>query len=129
MDVIICSHLKGLKEEYKMKKLKHLQKKELRFRQSYMSVSSLEDARLESKFRTNMLDNRANMGKKYQGKSCPHCPAGRQNGEIETTLHWFECEAYLPLRQGADPEMVLEDRVKFLRRVLLLRPELEKHLP
>ena len=127
-EAILNSHLKCLKEEYKMDKLKHLQTSEIRYRQKYMSMSSLEDARLEFRYRTNMLDNRANMGKKYPGKACPYCPAGRQQGVIETSLHWFVCEAFLPLRQGADPELVLEDRVKFLRRVQILRPELEKCL-
>ena len=57
-------------------------------------------------------------------------------GDITLQVHHLVTEYWQTLdsipnaiRQGADPEMVLEDRVNFLRRVLLLRPELEKHLP
>ena len=82
-------------------KLKHITKM-----QSYMKMSSLEDARLEFRYRVGMLDNRANMGKRYKYKHCPHCPAGRQNGDVETSQHWFVCEAYEKFRRGVDPEMV-----------------------
>ena len=68
------------------------------------------------------------MGNKYPSKACPHCPAGRQQGEVETSHHWFLCEAYSEFRRGVDPEMNLQDRVVYLRRVQLLRAELEKNL-
>ena len=93
-----------------------------------MKMASLEDARVEFRYRVNMLDNRANMSNKYSSKACPHCPAGRQQGMVETSLHWLSCDAYFQFRNGADPEMNLQDRVLYLRRVQLLRTELEKNL-
>ena len=64
-EAILISHMTFLKEEYKMEKLKHLQNADIRFRQEYMKLNSLEYAPIEFKYRTNMLNNRANMGKKY----------------------------------------------------------------
>jgi hypothetical protein len=78
--------------------------------------------------RTGMLDCRANMGRRYSGKTCPHCQAGREDGEIESSLHWLSCEAYSELRAGMDPELNLDHRVVYLRRVQLHRMELEKEL-
>ena len=125
-EAILMSHLKVLKEEYKMQKLKHLQNTDIRYRQDYMKMSSLEYARIEFKYRTNMLDNRANMGKKYSEKFCPHCPEGRLELVLESSQHWFKCSAYESLRRGLDPELVIEDRVKFIQRVQQVRSELEK---
>ena len=127
-DAIQLSHLQVLKKEYDMKKLKHLQHTDIRFIKKYMNIASLEYARIEFKYRTNMLDNRANMGKKYSEKNCVHCPEGRLEGIIETSQHWFECPVYEPLRRGQDPELVLEDKVKFILRVQKLRAELEKNI-
>ena len=109
-----------------MKKLKHLQNTDLRYMQGYMKLASLEDSRIEFRFRVGMLDNRANMGKKYQSKECPHCILGREQGVEESSQHWLECEAYSEFRRGVDPATVLKDRVVYLRRVQLLRNELEK---
>ena len=125
-EAMLYSNIKVLKEEYGMKKLQHMQNSDLRRMSDYMKMASLEDARLEFRFRVGMLDNRANMGKKYQFKNCPHCPAGRQDMVVETSLHWLECDAYKELRWGIDPEFNLKDRVIYLRRVQLLRAELEK---
>ena len=50
----------------------------------------------------------------------------RQEGVIENSQHWLECSAYKVLRVGVDPENVLEDRVRYIRRVQLLREQLEK---
>ena len=125
-EAMIFSNLKVLKEEYGMEKLKHLKNSDMRKMREYMKMASLEDARLEFRFRVGMLDNRANMGKKYQSKSCPHCPAGRQDMVVETSHHWLECDAYEEFRRGIDPELNLKDRVIYLRRVQLLRAELEK---
>ena len=72
-----------------------------------------------------MLNNRANMGIKYSCKNCPHCPAGRQEGKVESNQHWMECSAYEALSKGLNPELVLEDR---LRRVPMLTKEMEKDL-
>ena len=59
-------------------------------------------------------------------KACPHCPDGRETGEEESGVHWLTCQAYSQGRQGLDPEYNLEDRIVFLRRVQLIRTELEK---
>ena len=125
-EAIMISHLKTLKEEYSMEKLKHLKNTDIRYMQKYMTQASLENARLEFRYRTRMLDNRADMGKRYSFKYCPHCPAGRQDGVVENSQHWLECSAYRALRVGVDPENVLEDRVRYIRRVQLLREQLEK---
>ena len=66
----------------------------------------------------------ANMGRKCSGKACPHCPAGRQEGVEESSQHWLECQAYLELRRGLDPEGLLEDRALHLRSVQTLRTKL-----
>ena len=107
-----------------MKKLKYLQNTELRYMQEHMKLTL--DSRLEFRYRVGMLDNRANMGKKYKSKECPHCILGREQGVEESSQHWLECEAYSELRRGLDPETILRDRVLYLRRVQLLRIELEK---
>ena len=126
LEAIMYSHLKTLKEEYSMEKLKHLKETDIRYMQKYMSQVSLENARLAFRYRTRMLDTRADMGKRYSFKYCPHCPAGLQEGEIENSQHWLVCSAYSKFRVGADPENVLEDRITYIRRVQLLREQLEK---
>ena len=75
-----------------------------------------------------MLDNRGCMGKKYASKSCPHCPEGREEGVEETSLHWLTCQAYIGLRHGMDPELVLKDRIVYIRRVQELRKTLESRI-
>ena len=125
---MMYSHLKVLKEQYSMEKLKHLKNTELRYMQTYMSQVSLENARLEFRYRVRMLDTRADMGKRYSCKFCPHCSAGRQDGVIENSQHWLECSAYREFRKGVDPENVLEDRLKYIRRVQMLREHLETAL-
>ena len=96
--------------------------------QGYMKMLFLEDARLEFCHRVGMLDNRANMGKRCKFKNCPHCPAGRDEGVVESSQHWKQCEAYKELRRGLDPEASLSDRIKYLTSVQILRIELEKHV-
>ena len=97
---MVIRNLKVLKEEYKMEKLKHLQKDDLRNMQKYMERASLEDSRLEFRYRKRMPNNRANMGRSYSSKICPHCPAGRQEEVVESNQHWMECSAYEALRMG-----------------------------
>ena len=36
------------------------------------------------------------------------------------------CDAYSQIRQGLDPELVNTDRLRFLRKVQLVRAELER---
>ena len=128
LENIKLSSLKKLKLEMEgLTKLESIKNKDLRKPQIYMNRVSLEDSRLEFRWRTGMLDNRGCMGKKYSSKACPHCEVGRQEGVEETSLHWLSCEAYRELRHGLDPELVIEDRLKYLRRVQELRKELEKN--
>ena len=108
--------------------MKHLKEDNIRYMQRYMTMASLENARLEFRYRVGMLDNRANMGKKYRSKACPHCTAGQLEKVEEFSQHWLECQAYVELRRGLDPENSLEDRVLYLRRVQILRTELVKNL-
>ena len=127
-EAALYSHLKVLKEEYSMEKLKHLKDDDIRYMQGYMKMASLEDARLEFRYRVGMLDNRANMGKRYKFKHCPHCPAGLEEKVVESSQHWMECEAYKELRLGLDPERNLPDGIKYIRSVQALRIELEKYV-
>ena len=123
------SNAKELKEQMKgLSKLDHMMNEDLRFCQDYIRTKSLEDARLEFRWQTGMLDNRANMGRRYSGKTCPHCEDGREDGAIESSRHWLTCEAYSELRAGLDPELNVDHRVVFLRRVQLHRMQLEKDL-
>ena len=71
VEAMLYNHLKILKEEYKMKKLEHLRKEDMRYMQKYMTMTSLENAREEFRYRVGMLENRANMGRKCSGKACP----------------------------------------------------------
>jgi hypothetical protein len=128
-EAMLASSAKVLKEQMAgLKKLELIKQEDFRTRQSYMLGQSLEDAQLEFRWRTGMLDCRANMGRRYSGKTCPHCPAGREDGAIETSHHWLSCEAYWELRAGLDPELNLDHRVVYLRRVQLHRIELKKEL-
>ena len=129
VDHIRVSNLKKLKKDMEgLGKLERIIKEDLRKPQKYMELVSLEDARLEFRWRTNMLDTRASMGKRYSSKECPHCREGREEGVEESGTHWLSCLAYEKLRQGLDPELVLGDRVIYLRRVQQMRKELEKML-
>ena len=126
---IKLSNLKQLKLDMDgMSKLEIMKTKDLREPQEYMKMVSLENSRLEFRWRTNMMDNRGSMSKKYNSKACPHCEEGRQEGVEETNLHWLTCLAYKELRHGLDPELEIKDRLIYLRRVQELRKELEKTL-
>ena len=59
---------------------------------------------------------------------CPHCIDGRESGTLESPAHLMECQAYVGLRQGINPELVLSDRPGYLRRAILKRKELEAKL-
>ena len=53
---------------------------------------------------------------------CPHCPEGSQpGGSLETSEHLMECSVYADLREGSNPELVLEDRSSYLRKVIQRR--------
>ena len=126
LEQIKLSSLKKVKEDMEgLTKLESIKNEDLRQPQKYMRSVSLEDSRLEFRWRTGMLDNRGCMGKRYRSKACPHCPAGRVEGQEETSAHWLSCQAYEGLRIGLDPEGQLEDRVKYIRRVQEMRKLLE----
>ena len=129
MAQIKLSSLKQVKEDMQgLVKLSMVKNEDLRKPQTYMKNVSLEDARLEFRYRTGMLDNRGCIGKRYVSKACPHCPAGREEGVEETSLHWLSCQAYEGLRHGLDPEGRLQDRILYLRRVQQLRKVLEARI-
>ena len=78
-----------------------------------------------------MLETRMNMKGMYEKDKyqCPHCYEGRQpEGSLETSDHLMVCSAYLDLRQGINPELVLEDRASYLRKVIKRRTLLEQQL-
>ena len=122
------SNLKKLKNDMEgLSKMEEMKKEDLRKAQKYMSMVSLEDARLEFRWRTGMLDNRGCMRNKYSSKECPHCLEGREQGVEETSLHWIYCSAYKELRHGLDPLLVQGDRLVYLRRVQAMRKILENN--
>ena len=123
------SNARELKQQMTgLSKLEHMMNEDLRVSQDYIRTKSLEDARLEFRWQTGMLDNRGNMGRRYSSKTCPHCEDGREDGAIESSRHWLTCDAYTELRVGLDPEFNVDHRVVFLRRVQLHRMQLEKDL-
>ena len=129
MEYIKLSSVRKLKEDMQgLSKLNTIKNEDLRRPQKYMEMPSLEDSRLEFRWRTGMLDNRGCMGNRYTSKACPHCPEGRQEGVEETSAHWLTCKAYEELRHGMDPELVLKDRIIYLRRVQQLRKVLEARI-
>ena len=74
MDAMVTLSTEELKKEMTgLSKLEFMKNEDLRTRQTYISALSLEDARLEFRWQTGILDNRANMGRRYSGKTCPHC--------------------------------------------------------
>ena len=78
-----------------------------------------------------MVDTTTTMKGKYVKNqyNCPHYVKGREEGALETPDHMLStCEAYSDLREGLNPEAVLEDRATFLRGAIKRRKELEKRL-
>ena len=45
---------------------------------------------------------------------------------LENNQHWMKCSAYEELRRGMDPELVLKDTLIYLRKIQMLREEMEK---
>ena len=54
------------------------------------------------------------------------CRQGKEQGTEESPAHWLDCEAYTDLRVGLDPEYEVEDRAKYLGKVIERRERLEK---
>ena len=50
------------------------------------------------------------------------------NNHLDYVNNWLECSSYRDLRQGVDPELVLKDRCKFIRKVIDKRKKLEDEL-
>ena len=67
MDAIVAKSTDELKEE--MTGLELMKTEDLRTIQDYIFSLSLEDAMVEFRWRTGMLNNRANMGQCYSGKT------------------------------------------------------------
>ena len=71
-----------------------------------------------------MIDTRLNLKGRYEKDKyeCPYCHEGRQpDGSLETSDHLMVCSAYGDLREGINPEVVLEDRAPYLRKVIIRR--------
>ena len=123
------SVVKGEMQSEKYKKLDKIKYTDCRYMQPYMREKSLEDSRLEFLWQTNMLDTRTTMPGRYgRKKTCPHCPAGQEEGQEESPDHLLVCQAYSSLREGMDPELVRRDRVVYLRQVIKVRKDLESKL-
>ena len=85
-------HLKKVKEEMKpYSKMEKLIHKDCTKMEEYMTEKSLEDARLEFKWQTGMLDSRAKKKAKYKNSHfpvcCPHCPKGRSVDAPKSPAH------------------------------------------
>ena len=95
-----------------------------------MYKKSLADSCLEIVWQMDMIETKATMKGKYpkNQSSCPHCSKGRSVGAIELPSNLLVCSAYVNLRQGLDAEMVASDRATYLRRVIIMRKELEQEL-
>ena len=131
-EAVVLHHLKEIKEEMKpLSKMDKIRNQDTRQMQSYMKQKSLENSRLEFIWETNMIDTRCNMKGKYKKDQyqCPHCWAGNQpGGSLESSDHLMVCSAYADLREGLNPELVIEDRSTYLRKVIQRRMLLEQQL-
>ena len=131
-EAMVNHHLKEIRKEMEpLSKMTKIKVTDTRQMQPYMKQKSLQNSRTEFLWETNMLDTRMNMKGKYKKDEyqCPHCLEGRQpGGSLETSDHLLVCSAYTDLREGKDPELVLEDRASYLRQVVLRRSKLEKQL-
>jgi hypothetical protein len=126
-DALRVHHLKEIRMEMEpLKKMDDIKNKDTRYMQEYMQQKSLENSRTEFLWETHMMDNRCNMKGKYKkGKyQCPHC----KEGSLETSGHLLVCLAYADLREELDPELRLEDRASYLRKVVIRRTLLEQQL-
>ena len=121
--------MKIAKEQMKhLDKCKMIRNLDFRVVQPYMMKKSLQQSRVEFLWRTMMIDTRTTMKSKYKKDkySCPHCDEGREKGELETPEHLLNsCSAYSYLREGINPELIIEDRAQFLIRAIGRRKELE----
>ena len=96
-------HLKKVKEEMNHhSKMEKLMNQDCTRMEEYMKQKSLDDARLEFKWHTGMLDSRSTMKAKYKNSQypvcCPHCPKVRFVGVPESPSHLLVCSACRSLR-------------------------------
>ena len=131
-EAVVLHHLKEIKEEMEpLSKMAKIRTQDTRKMQLYMKQKSLENSRMEFIWETNMIDTRCNMKGKYKKDQyqCPHCWEGSQpGGSLETSSHLMVCSAYADLREGLNPEVVVEDRSTYLRKVIKRRILLEQQL-
>ena len=128
-EAISLHHLITIKKEMEGKrKCDQIYKRDIRKMQEFMLDKSLENARMEVLWLTDMLDTRSTMKGRYRQYACPHCCEGRDLGTLETPQHLMHCQAYLQLRQGLNPEEDFVDRSSYLRKVIAKRKELELEL-
>ena len=115
-EALINHHLIEFREEMEpLRKMENIKKADTRKMQLYMKQKSLENSRLEFLWETDMLETRCNMKGMYKKDQyqCPHCWEGSQpGGSLETSSHLLVCTAYADLREGLNPDAVLEDRAK-----------------
>ena len=114
-----------------LEKCKWIRDRDCRFVRPYMFKKSLLQSRMEFLWDTDMIDTRTTMKCKYEKDKyeCPHCVEGRVEGVLETPSHLLlSCASYSDLREGSDPEGVLEDRAIFLTRAIGRRKEPENKL-
>ena len=109
-----------------LSKLRYIRNTDTRRMQEYMKQKSLENSRIEFVWETNMIDTRMNMKGRYQKDKyqCPHC----QEGSLETSEHLMICRMYADLREGINPELVIEERATYSRKVIQRRKILELQL-
>ena len=130
-EAIVTHHLMKIKKEMEpLSKLDKIKNQDTRSMQDYMKQKSLENSRLEFLWETNMIDTRMNMKGRYKKNQyeIPHCQEGSQSGVLETSEHLLSCSSYADLREGTNPDLVMEERVVYLRRVIARRKVLEQQL-
>ena len=129
---MVNHHLVEIRKEMEpLSKMNIIKNTDTRQMQDYMKRKSLENSRLEFIWETNMVETRCNYKGNYKKDEyqCPHCWEGSQpGGSLETSSHLMVCSAYSDLREGLQPEHILEDRSSYLRRVITRRKLLEQQL-
>ena len=97
-----------------------------RARQPYMRQKSLENSGIEFLWESNIIETRVNMKGMYEKEKyqSPHCTAG----SLETSDHLMICSMYADLREGSNPESIIEKRASYLRKVIQRRKSPEHHL-
>ena len=131
-EAMVNHHLLDIKKEMEpLSKLNKMRNQNTRVMQSHTKERSLENSRMKFLWETKMIDTRMNMKGRYKKDKyqCPHCIEGsKPGGSLETSEQLMSCTSYADLREGKNPELVMEDRVSYLRKVIKRRKELEQLL-